>query len=56
MRPALCYLDKKSGGGNASVHAGFRWRIYVLKRDGTDQKRLTHTAVDDLYPRWSPPT
>ena len=30
------------------------WDIHVIDIDGTDQKRLTTSAADDLLPAWSP--
>ena len=30
------------------------WDIFVMNRDGSDQKALTHFSVEDAAPRWSP--
>jgi Tol biopolymer transport system component len=37
-----------------SSYRGGDLEIYVMKRDGTDVRRLTYNDTDDGYPAWSP--
>ncbi|MEO8570913.1 MAG: hypothetical protein ABI553_04365 [Chloroflexota bacterium] len=37
----------------ASARTG-HYEVYVINRDGTNERRLTHDGAYDMYPAWSP--